>query len=107
VRKTPRGTVGNVAQTLCGLGDGGAGARGDSRIVRQGAGDRRHGEARRLRDGAQRRFLVARKASGLSRFRAPSAVFARKLRCRAFCSVFKRFNTHAAPRCIAALQKTE
>jgi hypothetical protein len=25
-------------------------------------------------------------------------VFARKLRCRAFCSVFKRFNTHAAPR---------
>jgi hypothetical protein len=59
--QTTRGPVGDVAQPFCGLGDGRTGARGDSRIVRQRAGDRRHGEARRLRDGAQRRFLGARK----------------------------------------------
>jgi hypothetical protein len=93
-----RGAVGHVAQALGRLGDRCTGARGDSLIVRQGAGYGRHGKPRRLRDGAQRRFLgVCKRLSGLgfARHLRGSPVSCVSVHSAAF---FKRFNTHAAPR---------
>jgi hypothetical protein len=88
--QTTRGPVGDVAQPFCGLGDGRTGARGDSLIVRQGAGT--VATEKPVACAMVRSVGFSVPASvGRSRFRASSAASARKLRHGAFCSVFQTF----------------